>query len=104
MDNLPLSAPFFLGSHFTSILVLSLCSLCIETLIEILSLPSSAASKEDSSDLAKKLIVLALNDPSNYFFNNILQLEAVKNLESQNEKVYEVCAMLVTGKNRVSRD
>lgn len=64
-------------------------SICIDTLIEILSLPSSS-SKEGLNELATELIVLALNDPLNYFFNNILQLEAVKDLQIENEKIYEV--------------
>lgn len=65
--------------------IFSSCS-CIDTLIEVLSL----SGNESSSELAVELIVLALNDPTYYYFNNILQLEAVKNLQSENELVYKV--------------
>ncbi len=70
--------------------LLLLFSLRTDTLIEILS--TSTATSEDN-EFAKELIVLALNDPSNYFYNNILQLEAVKNLQSQESKVYEVSSL-----------
>ena len=63
-------------------------SLRIDILKELLSLSSSSLTEEGTDDLATELIVLVLADSNRYVFNSILQLESVKNLQSQ--KIYKV--------------
>ena len=69
-------------------MIQSFFSLRIDILKELLSLSSSSLTEEGTDDLATELIVLVLADPHRYVFNNILQLESVKNLQSQ--KIYKV--------------
>ncbi len=64
-------------------------SVSIDTLTEILSLPSSV-SEEETNDLAEQLIVFAISDPTKYFFSNISHFEAVQNLKTKNERLYKV--------------
>lgn len=71
-------------------------SLRIDILKELLSLSSSSQTEEGTDDLATELIVLVLADSHRYVFNNILQLESVKNLQSQ--KIYKLLQIFVEEK------